>query len=220
MGIFKSFKDGLIELAGEVGDDEFEDELDGLEEEKSEMEQEQPKYNSQGSKYASKRDETVVSKDTVIIGTMKGKGLVRLEGTIDGEVDFEGDLIVAKSGVVKGPVTVSTMRVAGAIEGNVNVKKHLCLERTGKIQGDVETVSLVIEDGGRLNGRTTMTVVDDGGSADDVRLSEQKLFSKELQFGPNYPSSSWKQKQDEEDTVDPSELFDDNEADAEEANVE
>ena len=33
---------------------------------------------------------------------------------------------------------------------------HIQLERTGTINGDVTTVSFVIENGGRLNGRTPM----------------------------------------------------------------
>ena len=48
------------------------------------------------------------------------------------------------------------IRVAGQVEGNLVSRDHVQLERTGTISGDVTTVSFVIENGGRLNGRTTM----------------------------------------------------------------
>ena len=48
------------------------------------------------------------------------------------------------------------IRVAGQVEGNLVSHDHVQLERTGTINGDVTTVSFVIENGGRLNGRTTM----------------------------------------------------------------
>jgi len=48
------------------------------------------------------------------------------------------------------------VQVAGSVQGNVCARDHLRLERSGTIEGDVSTVSFVIEDGGRLNGRSTM----------------------------------------------------------------
>ena len=60
------------------------------------------------------------------------------------------------TGAIKGPITADVVRIAGTVEGNITALDHLQLERTGTINGDVTTVSFVIENGGRLNGRTTM----------------------------------------------------------------
>ena len=60
------------------------------------------------------------------------------------------------TGMVKGPVEADVIRIAGQVEGNLVSHDHVQLERTGTINGDVTTVSFVIENGGRLNGRTTM----------------------------------------------------------------
>ena len=46
--------------------------------------------------------------------------------------------------------------VAGSVEGNVVARDHLRLEKSGTLEGDAETVSLVVEDGGRLNGTASM----------------------------------------------------------------
>lgn len=183
MGFFKTLKGGPNEFGEET---EMVPELE-LEEEET-MEERTPSFaksSSQTSAYAPQvKADTVISKGMTLTGTLKGKGTVRVEGIVEGEISLDGALTVAVSGTVKGPVAVNVLRVAGNIEGNATVKDHLCLERTGHIQGDIETVSLVIEDGGRLNGRTTMME----RPKDHQPPAEPKAPPvPELEFGPNYP---------------------------------
>ena len=99
---------------------------------------------------------TVVAKDILLTGKLSGEGVVQIEGTVEGEVNLKGYVIVTPTGKVKGPVEADVIRVAGQVEGNLISHDHVQLERTGTINGDVTTVSFVIENGGRLNGRTTM----------------------------------------------------------------
>lgn len=99
---------------------------------------------------------TVVAPGTVITGTMRGEGIVQVEGVVEGEIDLKGAVIVAPGGLVKGPVTADVIRVAGRIEGSVNARDHLFIEKVGSLEGDFTTVSLVVEDGGRLNGAASM----------------------------------------------------------------
>lgn len=99
---------------------------------------------------------TTVAAGATIAGSMKGEGIIQVEGTVDGEVDLKGAVIVAPSGLIKGPVTADVIRVAGRIEGNVIAHDHLFIEKTGSLQGDFTTASLVVEDGGQLNGTAAM----------------------------------------------------------------
>lgn len=102
------------------------------------------------------RNNTVIAKDLVVSGRLSGEGVVQIEGTVEGEVCLKGYVIVTATGRVKGPIEADVIRVAGQVEGNLTSHDHVQLERTGTIDGDVTTVSFVIENGGRLNGRTTM----------------------------------------------------------------
>ncbi|MCI9331155.1 MAG: polymer-forming cytoskeletal protein [Oscillibacter sp.] len=102
------------------------------------------------------RSNTVIAKDLLVTGKLSGEGVVQIEGTIEGEVNLKGYVIVTSTGKVKGPVEADVIRIAGQVEGNLISHDHVQLERTGTINGDVTTVSFVIENGGRLNGRTTM----------------------------------------------------------------
>lgn len=102
------------------------------------------------------RSNTVIAKDLIVTGKLSGEGVVQIEGTVEGEVSLKGYVIVTPTGRVKGPIEADVIRVAGQVEGNLISHDHVQLERTGTIHGDVTTVSFVIENGGRLNGRTTM----------------------------------------------------------------
>ena len=126
------------------------------------------------------RQSTLIAKDITIAGSLHGEGVVQIEGTVEGEVKLKGYVIVAATGVVRGPVEADVIRVAGTVVGDITSHDHLQLERSGTIDGDITTVSFVIEEGGRLNGRTTM-VPQREQSSPHVDISE------ELQFGRNYP---------------------------------
>ena len=103
------------------------------------------------------RTSTVISQDIQVTGSIRGDGVVQIEGTVEGDITLKGYVIVSPTGLVKGPIEADVIRVAGRVEGDITSHDHVQLERTGQICGDVTTLSFVIEDGGRLNGRTTMT---------------------------------------------------------------
>lgn len=99
---------------------------------------------------------TRIAAGTTVSGTLKGEGIVEVEGVVEGEISLKGSVVVAPTGLVKGPVTADVIRVAGRIEGVVSARERLLLQRTGSLEGDTTTPSLVVEDGGRFNGRSTM----------------------------------------------------------------
>ena len=125
---------------------------------------------------------TLITQGITLKGTVEGEGVVQVEGTVVGEFNMVGAVIVADTGVVKGPITADVVRVAGKVEGNVTAREHMRLESTGALTGDVTTASLVVEDGGRLNGRSTMMKEPEPeGELRDVSPAG------DLQFGPGYP---------------------------------
>ena len=124
---------------------------------------------------------TLITQGVTIKGTVEGEGVVQVEGVVEGEFSMVGAVIVADTGVVRGPITADVVRVAGRVEGNVVAREHMRLEQTGTLIGDVATASLVVEDGGCLNGRSTMTKAPE---PDPELRTVQDLG--DLQFGPGY----------------------------------
>lgn len=124
---------------------------------------------------------TLITQGITFKGTLEGEGVVQVEGVVEGQFNLVGAVIVADTGLVRGPITADVVRVAGRVEGNVTAREHMRLEQTGTLVGDVATASLVVEDGGRLNGRSTMTQA----PTSDPELQDVQGPG-ELQFGPDY----------------------------------
>ncbi|MDE6589832.1 MAG: polymer-forming cytoskeletal protein [Oscillospiraceae bacterium] len=124
---------------------------------------------------------TLITQGVTIKGTVEGEGVVQVEGVVEGEFHMVGAVIVADSGLVRGPISADVVRVAGRVEGNVTAREHMRLEQTGTLIGDVATASLVVEDGGCLNGRSTMTKA----PGPEGELQNVRPVS-DLQFGPDY----------------------------------
>lgn len=126
------------------------------------------------------RASTLIAEGVTLTGRLCGEGSLQVEGTVEGEIELKGSVSVSATGLVKGPITAEVVRIAGRVEGTISAKDHLRLEKTGRVEGDVSAASLVVEDGGRLNGRSTMLeaaqpeVISSGSPADG------------LKFGPGY----------------------------------
>lgn len=122
------------------------------------------------------RKETIIEKGITVAGKIFGEGAIQVGGCVEGEINVEGSVFVAVSGLIKGPVVARTIRVAGSIEGSVAARDRVRLEKTGSIIGDVTTASLIIEEGGRLNGRSTMETADNPVEDIDTMLDNDLLF--------------------------------------------
>ena len=90
---------------------------------------------------------TVIATGVTMSGTLRGEGVIQVEGIVEGEIDLKGAVIVTPTGHIKGPVAADTVHIAGCIMGDVMARDHMRLEKTGSLEGDVTTVSLVVEDG-------------------------------------------------------------------------
>ena len=123
---------------------------------------------------------TIIAQGITFTGMIRGEGNVQIEGRLEGEIDLNGGVTVAASGLVKGPIAADAVRVAGNVEGSITARDHLCLERTGAIHGDVATASLIVENG-RLDGSSTMLAV-----AEPPRSRESDISVQDLQFGPDF----------------------------------
>lgn len=102
-------------------------------------------------------DETIIAKGMAVLGRLCGNGMLRVAGSVEGAIEIAGVVVIAATGVVKGPIHADTVYVAGCVEGNIFAKDLLQLEMTGELNGNIMTESLLIYDGGQLSGRCTIT---------------------------------------------------------------
>ncbi len=110
-------------------------------------------------------------------GDLRGKGGVRIEGTMEGEIAMRGLLVVGETGKVTCKnLSADTVMVAGMVKGNITCQK-LEIRSTGRIWGDVTTSSFASEDGAFFRGQMRMEEQINLPPADEIAASNADLES-------------------------------------------
>lgn len=100
--------------------------------------------------------DTIIGKETVINGTIEAKGILRVEGKVTGQLNTNGDIIVAASGLVEAEIKCRSISIAGTIRGNIESTGVLEIEPSGKLYGDITVAKLSIGDGAVFQGACKM----------------------------------------------------------------
>jgi cytoskeletal protein CcmA (bactofilin family) len=89
-------------------------------------------------------------------GKLSFKDTVRIDGHFSGQITSENTLVVGESGLIEADIRSQSVIVSGTIHGNVMAMKRVILHKSARVDGDVETPSLVMEEGSVLNGKLNM----------------------------------------------------------------
>jgi cytoskeletal protein CcmA (bactofilin family) len=89
-------------------------------------------------------------------GKLSFKDTVRIDGHFSGQITSENTLVVGETGVIEADIHSQTVIVSGTIHGNVTAAKRVVLHKSARLDGDVETPSMVMEEGAVLNGKLNM----------------------------------------------------------------
>jgi cytoskeletal protein CcmA (bactofilin family) len=95
---------------------------------------------------------TIIAAGSVIEGTLRARGMVQVDGTIDGALLAEGHVSVGPEGKILGEVTAEQLSVAGKVEGTVFARGHLLVLASGSLHGSARYTSLEVERGGVMDG--------------------------------------------------------------------
>lgn len=99
--------------------------------------------------------ETVLGSNAIFKGELTSHANVRIDGTFEGQIDIEGNLMVGETARIVANINAHNMRVAGAVRGNLNGNKVELL-RTGRVWGDVSASAITTEEGAFMEGKITM----------------------------------------------------------------
>ena len=112
--------------------------------------------------------ETVISNDLTIHGNVSSEGIVRLEGTIIGDMNCMS-LVVENDGAIAGNISADEVKVHGRVEGTVH-GKNVMLHSSAFVEGDIYHQGIGIEMGTQYDGRIKWVKDAEEGQ----RLSTQK----------------------------------------------
>ena len=96
---------------------------------------------------------SLLGKDITIKGEVHtGAKSFRVEGIVEGIIHSTGEVSIASGGLVKGTIFAKNLVVTGRAEGIIKITDCLEIHGTGYVEGDVEVGSLVVDEGGTLQG--------------------------------------------------------------------
>lgn len=107
-----------------------------------------------------------INSDTVIEGSIKAKGNLRIDGKVTGTLECQGRIVIGASGVIEGDIRCENAEIEGSLQANITVTDLLSLKSTAKVQGDIITKKLAIEPGATFTGSCSM-----GGVVKDISSS-------------------------------------------------
>jgi len=98
-----------------------------------------------------------VGNGTMLTGEASFKGMLRVDGHLSGQVKSEGGtLIVGNNGQVDADIEVAVATIHGTVNGDIIASQRLELGRAAKVNGNIQTPSLVIEQGAVFEGSCRM----------------------------------------------------------------
>jgi cytoskeletal protein CcmA (bactofilin family) len=94
---------------------------------------------------------------TVVTGEANFKAMMRVDGHLSGRVSSSsGTLIVGANGKVDANIEVAVAVIHGTINGDIIATQRLELGRAAKVNGNIQTPSLIIEQGAVFEGTCKM----------------------------------------------------------------
>ena len=97
-----------------------------------------------------------ITSGSKIIGTIIADGDIRIDGTVEGEMQCAGKVVIGEKGLVKGTVTCQNSEIMGTLDGKIINSQTLALRASGKIKGEVQTQTLIVEPNAQFNGTCAM----------------------------------------------------------------
>jgi cytoskeletal protein CcmA (bactofilin family) len=99
---------------------------------------------------------TLIGEECLISGTLKGTGVLKIDGRMDGNIDWSDDVVISITSYCKGNISCKNAFISGSVEGNITCEDILTIEEKGKVKGDLTLKRVIIKDGGILDGKCTM----------------------------------------------------------------
>src|SRR6266852_2164489 len=98
-----------------------------------------------------------VGSGTSVTGEATFKAMLRIDGHFSGRITSgSGSLLVGAGGQVDANVEVAVATIHGVVNGDIIAGQRIELGRAGKLNGNIQTPSLVIEQGGVFEGSCKM----------------------------------------------------------------
>ncbi len=99
---------------------------------------------------------TIIGEGASFEGILISNHDIRVEGTIKGKVQVNGNLILEENGILDAEVVVTNAKINGKVLGNLKAIEKIELEEKAQVTGDIQTKDLILHEGAVFKGNCSM----------------------------------------------------------------
>ncbi len=99
---------------------------------------------------------SVIGSGMRIVGDIESNGVIKVEGVVDGAVRGARQLLLGKSGTIHGDIHAVDAILGGTVVGTVVASERVEVQSSSSVEGDIHTKSMVVFEGGMINGTVRM----------------------------------------------------------------
>ena len=104
-----------------------------------------------------------------VIGDIETSGVVKVEGTVEGNIRNARQVLLGRQGEITGDIHARDVVLGGRVSGTIYASERVEVQGTASVHGDIQTKSIVVLEGARVNGAVKM---DAGGAATASRTDD------------------------------------------------
>lgn len=116
---------------------------------------------------------SLLDANLAVTGDLQTAGSLRIEGRLEGSILKADSVVIGVGATISGDVHAREVILGGTLTGNLHASERVELQATAVVTGDVHTVSVLVQEGGVVNGRVIMSPPADTGRRGKVRLSPE-----------------------------------------------
>ena len=99
---------------------------------------------------------SVIAAGMKIVGDIESTGVVKIEGIVEGAIRGARQLLLGRQGTVHGDIRAHEVVIGGTVVGTIIADERVEIQGTSSVQGDIHTKSIVVLEGGVINGNVRM----------------------------------------------------------------
>lgn len=99
---------------------------------------------------------SLIDAATVITGDLETSGSLRIDGRMEGSVTRADVVVLGVGSTMTGDIRAREIVIGGTLTGTVHAVERVELQATAIVTGDLVSQSVLIQEGGVVNGRVLM----------------------------------------------------------------
>ena len=100
---------------------------------------------------------SIIAAGMTVTGDIDSAGVVKVEGRVEGSVRTARQVLIGRQGEVKGDIETREAVIGGRVEGTITATERVDVQATASVTGDIHTKSIVVQEGGKINGSVKMS---------------------------------------------------------------